>query len=299
MNSNKLNKTTILASLCKYITSINYFLAVLLMSLILVSKNAESIVITNGCGDAFSDFGVSCSLNELVRGGSVKLDGILYDNWQVAEKEVGGRRLDVSEIRIVPYISHDLFGFLLQDRGDTLKVGNPSAVQLISEDVLFRITNQFGGGLFFGFYEFTVGISYGEMRETVAPEMYASASASVDVELEGRNGYGRGTLQCTLDDPPFPGSDCGSPMSITDLIYYPVMREPKYDNVLDSTLWLRAFALPGGAAEIDQVLFVVRTIPEPSSISLVMVGLFMFVFLPKFKNSSTLRTASSICSRGV
>lgn len=259
-------------------TTNNRSLITLLLYLMLVSVNVEASVIRTGCGNASTDFGVGCSLNELTSGGTINVNTVLFDSWQVAEKEPGGLNLDASVIQVVPYVSHDLFGFLLQDHGNTLKVGNPTVLQFVSQDITFRITDKSGPSLIFGFYEFVLGVSYGEMRESDAPPGYRSASASVLAELNGNKGYGFGLLQCTLDTPPFPGSDCSTPISITEIIDYPVMKEAKFDKVMDVSLWTRAFAFPGGSAEIDQVLFGVRTIPEPTTIALVLAGLSMFFF---------------------
>ena len=51
-------------------------------------------------------------------------------------------------------------------------------------------------------------------------------------------------LKGTLDTPPFPGSDCSSPVSVTSAIDYPVMRKPKYDTVMTTSLWVGTFAVP-------------------------------------------------------
>jgi hypothetical protein len=58
-------------------------------------------------------------------------------------------------------------------------------------------------------------------------------------------------LKGTLNTPPFPRSDCSSPIAATSAIDYPVMREPKYDTAMTTSLWLRTFAFSNGSTDKD------------------------------------------------
>lgn len=244
----------------------------LLSCLVMLPKPTNAVTVTTGCGEVSSEFGLSCSLNELLSGGSLNVDGILFNNWRLEVMEPFGRRLNPADLRVVPYTSHNLFGFLMQDMGDTLRVEGQPSLEYVSENIFFRVTDQQPPHLFGGFDALTLGVSYGEIQEGVAPPQYFSVSASVRAEVEGDKGTGDIILQCTPGISIFP---CASPDAATEFIDYPVMMEPKLDHVLETTLWVRVFAWPQAVAEIDQVLFGVHTLPTPGTLILLGVGLIM------------------------
>jgi hypothetical protein len=254
-----------------------YFIA--LFAFLTTSEKVDALVIPIGCGNESSDFGTSCSLNEMFQGGSIEIDNTLFNNWSITAKEPGGRRLSADEIRLIPYTSHNIVGFLLQDRNDTLKTGNPSTFEYVSEEIQFTVTHT-TPTFFGGFTQLILTVSYGNMLGTVSDLGYASASASVYAEVQGDRGSAIALLQCTFW-PQEPDPNCVSPVNITAHIDYPIMKEPHLDWMLDSSIWLRAFSWPKGSAEIEQVLFAVKLweVSEPSSLSLFILALSMLAWI--------------------
>ena len=215
------------------------------------SQEAGAAFTLTGCGGG--DFGASCSLAELVAGGSMDINGTRFSNVEL--ESFGGRALNAAVIRVDPLEQASNPGFTLVDTGGTLSFANG---EFTFNNLSFRVAMLTGGVEFQNASLFMAvgGLNGSNSSVHVFEPIFDSTQANF---LGLNDALCEGTSAPSCANSTLSASTALSPQA----------------NVLSVSGAIDLTADAAGAAQINTIAmqFVTAPVPEPSSLALMALGL--------------------------